>query len=202
MCLVNLVVSESVWPYGLLLAWVLCPYDSPGKNTGVSCHALLQRIFPTQGLNSYASCTGREVFTTSTTWFFYISEKSVVINLGKNHPSTGWLCQSQLCLTFLSHALQPTRLFCPWYFPGKNTGVGCHFLLQGIFPTQPHLLPLLHWQADSLPLHHQLSLFVLGKGLLQAPTNRPCCSGFIAAASGSSPLGNKHFLVLSSWTCT
>ena len=29
--------------------------------------------------------------------------------------------------------LQPARLFCPWNFPGKDTGVGCHFLLQGIF---------------------------------------------------------------------
>ena len=29
----------------------LCPWDSPGKNTGVGCHALLQGIFPTQGLN-------------------------------------------------------------------------------------------------------------------------------------------------------
>ena len=50
------------------------------------------------------------------------------------------------------------RLFCPWNFPGKNIGVGCHFLLQGIFPTQgsnPCLLHLLHWQADSLPLSHQ-----------------------------------------------
>ena len=40
-------------------------------------------------------------------------------------------------------------------FPDKNTGVGCHFLLQGIFPNQgwnPHLL---HCQADSLPLSHQ-----------------------------------------------
>ena len=49
--------------------------------------------------------------------------------------------------------LQPTRLLCPWNSPGKNTGVGCHFLLQGIFPTQAltsHLLRLLHWQADSL----------------------------------------------------
>ena len=27
--------------------------------------------------------------------------------------------------------LQPTRLLCPWNSPGKNTGVGCHFLLQG-----------------------------------------------------------------------
>ena len=31
---------------------------------------------------------------------------------------------------------QPTRLCCPWDSPGKNTGVVCHFLLQGIFPTQ------------------------------------------------------------------
>ena len=41
------------------------------------------------------------------------------------------------------------------HFPGKNTGVGCHFLLQGIFPTQRsnlYLLCLPHWQADSLPL--------------------------------------------------
>ena len=44
-----------------------------------------------------------------------------------------------------------------WNSPGKNTEVGCHFLLQGIFLTQELNLPLLcllHWQADSLPLHH------------------------------------------------
>ena len=34
------------------------------------------------------------------------------------------------------HGLQPARLLCPWDFPGKNTGVGCHSFLQGIFPTQ------------------------------------------------------------------
>ena len=47
------------------------------------------------------------------------------------------------------------RLLCPWDSPGRNTGVGCHFLLQGIFPTQrwnPHVLCILHWQAGSLPL--------------------------------------------------
>ena len=37
-------------------------------------------------------------------------------------------------------------------FPGKNTGVGCHFLLQQIFLTQGSNSGLLHWQADSLPL--------------------------------------------------
>ena len=38
--------------------------------------------------------------------------------------------------------------------PGKNTGLGCHFLLQGIFPIQGSNPRLLHWQVDSLPLSH------------------------------------------------
>ena len=52
---------------------------------------------------------------------------------------TNWCCclVFKLCLTLLRpHRLQPTRLLCPWDFPGKNTGLGCHFLFQGIFPTQ------------------------------------------------------------------
>ena len=49
----------------------------------------------------------------------------------------------------------PGRLLCPWDFAGMNIGVDCHSLLQGIFQTQgsnPHLLRLLHWQVDFLPL--------------------------------------------------
>ena len=42
------------------------------------------------------------------------------------------------------YELQPARLLCPWDFPGKNTGVGCHFLLQRIFPTEGLNLHLLH----------------------------------------------------------
>ena len=42
-----------------------------------------------------------------------------------------------------------------WDLPGKITEVGCHVLLQGIFPTQGLNLSLLHWQADSLQLSHQ-----------------------------------------------
>ena len=43
--------------------------------------------------------------------------------------------------------------------PGKNTGVSCHFLLQGIFLTQKLNPRLLRWQADSLPMSHQVSLY-------------------------------------------
>ena len=45
------VVSDSLWPFGQQPARFLSPWDSPGKNNGVGCHALLQGIFPTQGLN-------------------------------------------------------------------------------------------------------------------------------------------------------
>ena len=42
-----------------------------------------------------------------------------------------------------------TRLLCSWDSPGRNTGVGCHSLLQGIFPTQESNLGLQPWQTDS-----------------------------------------------------
>ena len=42
------------------------------------------------------------------------------------------------------HGLWPTMLLCPQDFSGKNTRVGCHFLLQGIFLTQGLNLCLLH----------------------------------------------------------
>ena len=65
--------------------------------------------------------------------------------------------------------LQPARLLCRWDSPGKNTGAGCHVLLQGIFPSQgcnPHLLYLLRGQAGPLPLvppgkHVLLEFFII-----------------------------------------
>ena len=62
---------------------------------------------------------------------------------------------SQSCLTLRPYGLTVAGQFPLWDSPGRNTRVGCHALLQGIFPTQglnPCLLSLLHWQAGSLPL--------------------------------------------------
>ena len=60
------------------------------------------------------------------------------------------------------HGLQPARLLCQWDFPSQNTGVGCHFLLQGIFPNPGNELRSRALQADSLTSepagkHQQLS---------------------------------------------
>ena len=69
---------------------------------------------------------------------------------------------SQSCLTLRSYGLQSTRLLCSWDFPGKSTGVSCHFLLQGIFLTQGSNPGLLHCRQTLFSLSHQEAI---------APTN-------------------------------
>ena len=64
-------------------------------------------------------------------------------------------CQLLSSVRLQPHGLKSTRLLCPWGFPGKNTGVGCRFLLQEIFLTKGSNPPVLHWQVDSLQLSHQ-----------------------------------------------
>ena len=69
------------------------------------------------------------------------------------------------CPTLLQpHGLYPTRLLCPWNFPGKYTGVGCHYLLQGTFPTRDWTRVsclgrwiLYHWATWEAPLTVQIS---------------------------------------------
>ena len=105
-------------------------------------------------------------------WILYKKQIIIVNNFRRHVVPKGrsremfvsWCVCVCVCVCVLSlsnflwpHGLQPTSLLCSWDFPGKNTGVGCHFLLQRIFPVQGSnlfLLYLLHWQVDSLPLSH------------------------------------------------
>ena len=68
----------------------------------------------------------------------------------------GWCCLvAKLCLTLCnSMNCNLAWLLCPWDFPGKSTGVDCHFLFRWIL-TQGLNPRLLHRQADSSPLSHQ-----------------------------------------------
>src|SRR5574340_368103 len=65
------------------------------------------------------------------------------------------------------HRRQPTRPCCPWDSPGKNTGVGCHFLLQymkvksesEVAQSCPTLCNPMNCSTPGLPVHHQLPEF-------------------------------------------
>ena len=71
-----------------------------------------------------------------------------------------WWSEIMFTVPFIKlqpHGLQPARLLCPWNSPGKNTGVGCHFLLQGIFLIQGSNTGLLHCRWIPYCLSHRES---------------------------------------------
>ena len=84
-------------------------------------------------------------------WVFSRLFRGVPV-LGLGSWGLGGVCSRSVLLgpTLIARQAPPSRAS-----PVKNTRVGCHFLLQGIFPTQGSnlcLWSLLQWQADSLPL--------------------------------------------------
>ena len=112
------VMSSSLWPHGLYSPW-----NSPGQNTGMGSLSLLQGIFPTQGSNPGLP-HGRQIL-------YQLSYEG--------SPCKHWKWKSSCSVesdSLLPYGLEPAKLLHPWDFPSKDTGVGCHFLLQGNFPTQ------------------------------------------------------------------
>ena len=115
--------------------------------------------------------------------------------------------------SFRPHGRWLTRLLCSWNFQGKNTGVGYHFLLQGIFPTQGSNPCLLCLQEDSLPLsqvgspdrHHSLInvLFFLhllfhnnnNKNSTMHQTHRHVKTDMIATETGRKFLDHASLLI-------
>ena len=103
------------------------PWNSPGQNTGVGSLSLLQGIIPTQGSKLYFN--------------------------------KDFLILKTCCAQLLSHVCNPTDYSPPGSSvhrdsPGKNNGVGCLALLQGIFPRQGSNLGLLHCRWILYCLRH------------------------------------------------
>ena len=61
----------------------------------------------------------------------------------------------------IGSSMEPVRLLCPWNSPGQHTGVGCHSLLQAIFPTQGSNWGLSHCRQILYHLSHQGSPRIL-----------------------------------------
>ena len=98
-------MSNSVRPHRRQPTRLPRPWDSPGKNTGVGCHFLLQGIFSTQGSN------------------LGLQETHVFITFAKSRQSCPTLCDPI--------DSSPPGSPVPGILQArKNTGVGCHFLLQ------------------------------------------------------------------------
>ena len=127
--------------------WSRLPFSSPDlSNSGIepTSPALAGRFFITEALGkpcSYAlQCRNLETLTTIYNICSSISPHEA------SQPSCMHAKSHQLCPT-LCDPMDGARLLCPWDAPGKNTGVRCHSLLQGIFLIQvwnPSLLCLLH----------------------------------------------------------
>ena len=156
-------MSDSLQTRGLQPTRLLCPWNSPGKNTGVGCYFLLQRIFPTQGSNS-GLLHGRQILLPSEP-----PGKSIFNTMPCIIVSTLCVC-ARVCVShsvmsdsLQPHRLQPARLLCPWAFPGKNTREGSHSLLQGIFSNQGSNPALLHHRQIIYCLSHQgrIQLFLI-----------------------------------------
>ena len=105
--------------------------------------------------------TNIAVFTSVLDLKLFLTFQGSISEVNKYFFCCCYCLVAQSCLTLQSHGLQSTRLLCPWDFPGKNAGVGCHFLLQGVFSTPGSNLCPLHCRqspalhADSLLLSHQ-----------------------------------------------
>ena len=106
-------MSDSVRPHRWQPTRLPRPWDSPGKNTGVGCHFLLQCMKVKSESEIAQSCpTLSDPMDCSLPGFIYGGLVAVVSD------------------SLRLHRLLPTRLLCPWDFPGKSTGVGCHCLLR------------------------------------------------------------------------
>ena len=110
------VMSNSLWPNGLQHARPLCLSPAPRVNP-IHVHSVGDAIQPSHPLSS---------------------PSPPAVNLSQLQGLFQWVSSS--------HQIVKVWLLCPWDSLGKNTGVDCHAVLQGIF------YYLLQWQAGSLPL--------------------------------------------------
>ena len=103
------------------------------------------------------------------------------------------------------HGLLSTRLLCPWNSPGKNIGVGCHALLQGIFPTYRsnlHLLQLLH--CGRIPYRWANREAHIGNTDIEENSKlclgeASCLWSFSQQTSTRDPSGTRHCAKVTKW---
>ena len=105
---------------------LLCPWDSPGKNTGEGSHSFLQRIFPTQGLKG-VSCIAGRIFT------FWATREAQSL---RNHSFNGTEC------SIWFHICIKSKM---WTMSQKTSLLTRSVLLESLLPVLAKWLSVYHW---------------------------------------------------------
>ena len=165
-------MSDSVRPHRRQPSTLPRPWDSPGKNTGVGCHFLLQcmkvkserevtQSCPTLSHPMDCSPAGSSDWSGVPLPSPFLSHALYQMSVcylyffcpGNSIPVC--VLVAQLCPTLCDPMeCSPTRLLCPWNSPDKSTEVGSPSILQDIFPTQGPNLVLLHYKQILYCLSH------------------------------------------------
>ena len=175
-------VLSRVWLFAIprtVAQLPLCPWDFPGKNTGVACHFLLRELSWHRDQTGVfcISCMGRWAFS-----FF-----KPLSHLGGNSNLAGgfgirvtvrkgnwrYLVSESENFSVVSNSLQPHGLYSPWNSPGQNTGIGSLSLLPGIFPTHGLNPGLLHCRQILYQLSHKGSPRIMEWVAYPSPTDLP-----------------------------
>ena len=143
-----------------------CPWDSPGKNTGVWCHCLLQcmkvksesevaQSYPTLSDPIDGSLPGSSahgIFQQE--YWSGVPLPSLVCHCYCNKLPQTQRFESENH-SVVSNSFRPHGLYSPWNSPGQNTGVDSLSLLQWTFPTQESNQGLLHHRRILYQLSYQ-----------------------------------------------
>jgi len=158
-------VSDSVRPHRQQSTRLPRPWDSPGKNTGVGCHFLLQIYHYNLLLNKSPE---RDVFSSTLMFYFNWATRemakrfclfiqrcvSLIITL---LPTPMRRALSQSCQTLMALWTVTHQALLSMEFSRQEYWSGLPFPIPGDLPDpgiDPCLLHLLQWQVDSLPLRH------------------------------------------------
>ena len=138
-------LKKEMATHSSMLAWGILWTEEPGR----------------EALWGWKSDTTEQLNWTERIIFNLISQATEAINKADRSGIDIFfvVIKSLSCIWLFCNPMycNPPSSFCPWSFLGKNTGMGCHFLLQGVFLTQVLNPRLLYWQVDSLPVSHQAS---------------------------------------------
>ena len=146
-CYVLSCVQLFAAPWTIVCQVALSMEFSRQEYWSVWCHFLLQGIFLIQGLNPCLLCLQH-----------WQASSLPLVPPGKpseRHEKNWKWSRSVVSDSLRPHGLYSTRFLHPWDFPGKNTGVDYHFLLQEIFPTQGLKPGLPHCRQTLYHLSHQ-----------------------------------------------